>query len=102
MGTFKRVFNDWRWKEWIAYWRKAKKRRPLLKGRLALKFGPGRSGATGTLGAAAGAAGAEVDTAVQLEAVLMKIHLDGLGFLQKFRVDDKFKTVNVKRLVRIG
>jgi len=66
------------------------------------KIGQGRSGAAGTLGAAAGATGAEVDAAVQFEAVLLKIHLDRLGFFQKVRVDDEFITVDVKLLVRIG
>jgi len=32
----------------------------------------------------------------------MEIYLNGLGFFQKFRVDDELETVNVKRLVRIG
>jgi hypothetical protein len=67
-----------------------------------MNFGMGRSGAAGTFGTAASATGAEVDAAVQLEAVLMKIHLDRLGFFQKFRVDDEFKTVNVKLFVRIS
>ena len=31
----------------------------------------------------------------------MEINLDGLGFFQKFLIDDKLKTVNVKRLIRV-
>ena len=64
--------------------------------------GPGRSGAAGALGTAAGTAGTEIYPAVQLETVLMEINLNRLGFFKKFRVDDEFKTVDVKRLVRVG
>ena len=32
----------------------------------------------------------------------MEIDLDWLGFFEKLRVDDELKTVDVKRLVRIG
>lgn len=32
----------------------------------------------------------------------MEIDLDRLGFFKKVRIDDEFKTVDVKRLVRIG
>jgi hypothetical protein len=32
----------------------------------------------------------------------VEINLNRLGFFKKFRVDDEFKTVDVKRLVRIG
>jgi hypothetical protein len=66
------------------------------------KNGPGRSGAAGPFGTAAGAPGAKVDTAVQLEAILLEIHLDGFGFFHEFRVDDEFESVNVKCRVRVG
>jgi len=65
-------------------------------------YGSGRSGAAGAFGTATGATGAEVYPAVQFETVLMEIDLDGLGFFKKFRVDDELKTVDVKRLVRVG
>ena len=32
----------------------------------------------------------------------MEIDLDWLGFFEKLRIDDELKTVDVKRLVRIG
>lgn len=60
------------------------------------------SGAAGTLGTAAGASGAEVDARVQFETIHVKIHLNGLCFFQKFRVNDKFKVVNVEGCICVG
>jgi hypothetical protein len=62
----------------------------------------GRSGAAGSLGSAAGATGTKVYPAVQLKTVLLKIHLDGLGFFHKIGVDDELEAVDVKRRVRVG
>ena len=64
--------------------------------------GSDQSGAAGTLGPAAGAAGTEIDSTVQLEAIHVKIHFDRLCFIQKFRIDDEFKSVDVKFGIRIG
>jgi hypothetical protein len=62
----------------------------------------GRSGAAGSLGSAAGATGTKVYPAVQFKTVLLKIHLDGLGFFHKIGVDDELEAVDVKRRVRVG
>jgi hypothetical protein len=61
-----------------------------------------RSTAAGAFGSATGTAGAEVNAAVQLEAIHVKVYLNRFGFFQKFLVDYKFIPVNVKRLIRIG
>jgi hypothetical protein len=94
------VSQDRAYREPIAGWQKTKKatfnRSPFGVNEL------GQSGATGALGAATGAASTEIDAAVQLEAVLVEIDLDRLRFFQKFRIHDELKTVDIKRLVRIG
>jgi hypothetical protein len=61
-----------------------------------------RSAAAGAFGSATGTAGAEVNAAIQFEAVHMKIHLNRFGFFQKFLVNDEFEPINVKGLIRIG
>ena len=58
-----------------------------------------RLGAAGPLVTAAGAAGAEVDVAVKLEAVHVKVHLDGLGLLHELLVYDVLETLNIIRFV---
>jgi hypothetical protein len=65
-------------------------------------------GAAGTRRAAAGtsAAGTEVDGTVDLESVLLKIHLDGLHFLHEIFVDhvgeslDFIHVIGVFRLIQ--
>ena len=52
--------------------------------------------------ATTGATGSEIDTTIEFEAVGVEINFYGLGFIQKVRVDNKFKTIDVKRRVRIG
>lgn len=60
------------------------------------------SGAAGACCAAAGACCIEIDAAVELESVDQKIHLDGLGFLQEFPVDQILKPVNIKRFIVVS
>jgi hypothetical protein len=79
----------------------AKKRRPVA-GRLSVKSWVYRSGAAGTRGAAAGAAGPKVEGTIQLEAVHVEVHLDRFGFFQELRVDDEFETVDGNLGVSIG
>jgi hypothetical protein len=59
------------------------------------------SGAAGSFGTTASAAGTEVDPAVQFEAVHVKIHLDGLGFFEKVLVDDEFVTIDLECFIRL-
>jgi hypothetical protein len=49
--------------------------------------------------AAAATAAAELDAAIQLETVHMKIDFYGLGAIQKFLVDDVFKTAHIEFLI---
>jgi hypothetical protein len=61
-----------------------------------------KKGAAGALGSAAGATAAEINAAIQLESVHVEIHFNRLGFFEKLRIDDKFKTVDVEFRIRFG
>jgi len=49
--------------------------------------------------AAAATAAAELNAAIQLETVHMKIDFNGLGAIQKFLVDDVFETAHIEFLI---
>ena len=53
------------------------------------------------MGSATGAAGTEIDTAVELEAHGRKIDFNRLGFLQKFRIDKVLKAIDLKDAVGV-
>ena len=56
----------------------------------------------GSGGAAAGTTAAEIDTAIQLEPVHMKIDFNGLGAIQELLVDNILETAHIKFLVIAG
>jgi hypothetical protein len=61
-----------------------------------------RSGAAGAFGSAASTSGTEIDAAVKLETVHLKIDVDGLRFFKEFRVDDKGVPIDLEFAIRFN